>query len=166
MFDYGQKSAADQTRSLWEKLVQYVGTNYGEDIINELQNKMTVNLVESAHAPKVIAQHTILERMIRTGQANIQTAGEPQKIVLEAAVTTVIDDTEPMKLPILENAIAQGEYESNVNVPIVMTDLEKTQSRNEWHTYRERNDQFDKAYRTRVLVDSWKVHTISGLGLL
>ena len=27
-FYYGQKSAADLTRSLWEKLVQYVGTNY------------------------------------------------------------------------------------------------------------------------------------------
>ena len=34
MFDYGQKSAADLTRSLWEKLVQYVGTNYGQDISN------------------------------------------------------------------------------------------------------------------------------------
>jgi hypothetical protein len=34
--DYGQKSAADQMRTSWEKLVQYVGTNYGQDINNEL----------------------------------------------------------------------------------------------------------------------------------
>ena len=45
-FNYGQKLAADQTRSSWEKLVQYVGTDYGQDISNELQNKLTVNLVE------------------------------------------------------------------------------------------------------------------------
>jgi hypothetical protein len=35
VFDYGQKSAADQMRTSWEKLVQYVGTNYGQDINNE-----------------------------------------------------------------------------------------------------------------------------------
>jgi hypothetical protein len=29
VFDYGQKSAADQMRTSWEKLVQYVGTNFG-----------------------------------------------------------------------------------------------------------------------------------------
>ena len=47
--------------------------------------------------------------MIRTGQANIQTARETQKIILEAAVTADIDDAAPMKLAILEIAIAQGE---------------------------------------------------------
>ena len=82
--------------------------------------------------------------MIRTGQANIQTARKTQKIILEAAVTAVIGDASPMKLDILENVIAQGEYEANVDVPIVMTDSEKTQSRNEWRTYIERNAQLIK----------------------
>ena len=63
-----------------------------------------------------------------------------QKIILEAAVTAGIDDAALMKLEILENAISQGEYEANVDVPIVMNDSEKTQSSNEWLTYRERND--------------------------
>jgi hypothetical protein len=31
---YGQKSAADQMRTSWENLVQYFGTNYGQDINN------------------------------------------------------------------------------------------------------------------------------------
>jgi hypothetical protein len=34
VFDYGQNSAADQMRNLWEKLVHYVGTNYGQYINN------------------------------------------------------------------------------------------------------------------------------------
>ena len=92
VFDYGQKSAADQTRSSWEKLVQYVGTNYGQDISNELQNKLTANLVEPVHAPEVIEWHIIREQMIRTGQANIQNSRETQKIILEAAVTAGIND--------------------------------------------------------------------------
>ena len=136
VIDYVHKSEVDQTRSSWEKLVQYVGTNYGQDISNELQNKLTVNLVEPVHSPEVIAQHIIRERMTRTGQAKIHTEKETQKIILEAAVTAGIDDTAPMKLAILENAIAQGEYEANVDVTIVMNDSERTQSRNEWRTHR------------------------------
>jgi hypothetical protein len=34
VFDYGQKSAAYQIRTSWEKLAQYVGTNYGQVISN------------------------------------------------------------------------------------------------------------------------------------
>ena len=129
VFVYGQKLAADQARSLWEKCVQYVGTYYGQDISNELENKLTVNLVEPVYAHGDIAQHIIQERMIRTVQANIQTAKETQKNVLEAAVTASIDDAAPTNLAILENAIAQAEYEANVDVPIFITDSEKTQSR-------------------------------------
>jgi hypothetical protein len=40
VFDYGHRAAADQMRTSWEKLVQFVGTNYGQDISNELQNKI------------------------------------------------------------------------------------------------------------------------------
>ena len=57
------------------------------------------------HAPEVIAQNIIWERMIRTGQANIQTVRETQKIILEAAVTAGIDNADPMKLAILDNVI-------------------------------------------------------------
>ena len=106
--------------------MQYVCMNYGQDISNELQNKLTVNLVETDTAPEVIARHIIIERIIITVQSNIQTARETQKIILEAAVTAGIDDAAPMKLAILENVIAQGRYEANVDVPIVMTDSENT----------------------------------------
>ena len=59
-------------------------------------------------------------------------------------VTAGIDDAYPTKLAILENEITEGEYEANVDVPIVMNDSEKTQSINEWRTYRERNAQLTK----------------------
>ena len=63
---------------------------------------------------------------------------------MEAAVTAGIDDAAPMKLAILNNEIEQGEYKVNVDVPIIMTDLEKTRSSNEWRTYREINAQLTK----------------------
>jgi hypothetical protein len=55
VFDYDKKSAADQMRTSWEKLVQYVGNNYGQDINNELQNKVWVILTEPVHTNDVLA---------------------------------------------------------------------------------------------------------------
>ena len=169
VFHYGQKYAAHQRRSSWGKILQYVGTDYGQDIRNELQNKITVNLFEPVHAPEVIARRAIWERMIRTGQAKIQTARETQKTILEAVVTAGINDAAHMKLAILENKIAQGDYQANVDILIIMTDSEKTQSRNEWRTYRDRSDQLTKhigqglslilGQCTQLLQDKWsKTH--------
>jgi hypothetical protein len=42
VFDYGQKGSADQMRTSWEKLVQYVGTTLGPEIYDELANKRPV----------------------------------------------------------------------------------------------------------------------------
>jgi hypothetical protein len=74
VFDYGQKSAADQIRTSWEKLVQHVGTSYGQDNCNELQNKTTVTLDEPVHTPEILLRRGTRERMIRSGQANMQLA--------------------------------------------------------------------------------------------
>jgi hypothetical protein len=48
-----------QMRTAWEKLVQFMGTNYGQDISNELQNKIPVTLSEPVHTPEVLARHAI-----------------------------------------------------------------------------------------------------------
>ena len=97
-------------RTTWEKLVQYVGTTYGQDISNELQNKATVTLPETTHSPAVMARHAIREQMIRVGQANLQQAREAQRVILEAAVAANDADA-PMKLAILNNEIAQGDFD-------------------------------------------------------
>jgi hypothetical protein len=39
VINFGTTSAADQMRILQEKIAQYIGTKYGEDIANKLQNK-------------------------------------------------------------------------------------------------------------------------------
>jgi hypothetical protein len=131
-------------QTLWEKLVQYVGTTYGQDISNELQNKITVTLAEPVHTPAVMARHAIREQMICTGQANLQQARLAQQFILEMAVTAAVDPEAPMKLAILNNEIAQAHFEQNVDVPIKMLDSEKTQYSNEWRSYREWNAQLLK----------------------
>jgi hypothetical protein len=68
VFDYGQKSAADLMRTSWEKLVQYGGTNYGQDISNELKNNISVDIIEPVHSAEVLRKHGLREAMIRSGQ--------------------------------------------------------------------------------------------------
>jgi hypothetical protein len=42
----------------------------------------------------------------------------------------------PMKLEILQNEIAQGEFAANIKVPVDFNDSEKTQFSNDWRTFR------------------------------
>ena len=139
VFDYGQKSSADQLRTSWEKLVQYVGTNYGQDVSNELQNKITVILPEPTYTAAILTRHAAREAMIRRGQRNLQTARRAQEFVLQAAVEAAVDPTAPMQLAMLQNAIAEADFAAAEEVPVELTDSEKTLNSNEWRTYRERS---------------------------
>jgi hypothetical protein len=121
VFDYGQKSAADLMRTSWEKLVQYVGTNYGQDISNELQNKIYVDIIEPVHSAEVLRKHGFREAMIRSGQRNIQQARQAQEKIIEAAVLAKDPDA-PMKLEILQNEIAQGDFSSSNEVTMELND--------------------------------------------
>jgi hypothetical protein len=144
VFEYGQKSAADQIHTSWEKLAQNVGTNYGRDISNELQNKITVILVEPVQTDDVILKDSLRENTICNGQMNIQRARKDQETILEAAVQAGLDMEALMKLALLQNEIAQGEFSANVEVPIVLNDSQRTQFSNEWRIYREHNDNLIK----------------------
>jgi hypothetical protein len=94
-------------RTSWEKLVQYVGTTYGQYISNEKENKITVDIIEMVHSTEVMRKHGLREYMIRSGQRNIQRARQAQQIIIEAAVLTNDPDA-PVKLVILQNEIDQG----------------------------------------------------------
>jgi hypothetical protein len=119
--------------------VQFVGTNYGQDISNELQNKIPVILSEPVHTLEVLARHAIQEQMVQTGEENLQWARLSKRVILEAAAALGADPDAPMQLVILDNEIAEGNYKQNNEVPIEMLDSEKMPYSNDWRTYRERN---------------------------
>jgi hypothetical protein len=115
-----------------------------QDISNELQNKITVILIEPVHTDDVLMKHSLRETMIRYGQMNIQRAQKAQETILEAAVQGGLDMEAPLKLALLQNEIAQGEFSANVKFPIILNDSQKNHFSNEWRTYRERNDNLIK----------------------
>jgi hypothetical protein len=135
VFNYGHRVAADQMRTSWEKLVQFVGTNYGQDISNELQNKIPVILSKPVHTLEVLARHAIQEQMVQTREENLQQARLSKQVILEAAAALGTDSDAPMQLVILDNEIAEGNYKQNNEVPIKMLDSEETQYSNNWRTY-------------------------------
>jgi hypothetical protein len=57
VFNYGHRAAVDQLRTSWEKPVQFVGTNYGHNLSNELQNKIPVIHPKPVHTPEDLARH-------------------------------------------------------------------------------------------------------------
>jgi hypothetical protein len=139
VFGGGQKSAADQMCTSWENLVHYVGTNYGQGINNELQNNVWVVLSEPVYTDDVLARHSVRETMIPNGQLNMQQDRQAQENILKAAVQAGTGMDAPMRLAILQNEIAQGKFAASIEVPVVLTDSEKTQFSNDWRTFQERN---------------------------
>jgi hypothetical protein len=144
VFDYGQKGAADQMRTTWEKIVHHVGTIYGHDISNELQNKKTVIIDEPKHTQDVLDKHAAKEVRRQTQQTRLDQARLLQKTQLEAEVDAGTNTDAPMLLAILDNEINEAIYQATLALPIKLDDMEQTHHYNEWRTYRERTSRLEK----------------------
>jgi hypothetical protein len=125
-------------RTLWEKLVQYVGTNYGQDITNELHIKITVDFIEPVHYDEEMRKPGLREATIQSGKQKNQRARQARQIIFQATVLANDPDA-PMTLEILKNEIAQGDFSSRNEVAMELNDYEKTQFSKEWCTFWERN---------------------------
>ena len=90
-----------------------MGTSYGHDISNELQNKIAVVLPEPEYELAILTRHGARETMVCDGQANLCAVCELQR----ASLQTMMDaenapaDT-PFKLAVVENKIAQGDFDA------------------------------------------------------
>jgi hypothetical protein len=131
-------------RTSWEKIVHHVGTIYGHDISNELQNRKPVTITEPTYTQAVLDKHAIKETRHQAQQARLHTARSLQLIQLQAAVVTATDPEAPMLLAILENDIEEATYNATLPLPIKLEDEEYTQHNNEWRTYRERKSRLEK----------------------
>ncbi len=65
IFDYGVHNATDLMRTTQEKIAQYVGIKYGEDIANELTNKTTVTVAPPVYSAAILQRHQEWEAHVR-----------------------------------------------------------------------------------------------------
>jgi hypothetical protein len=100
IFDYGNSNAADLMRTTQEKIAQYDGIKYGEDIANELtNNKNTVTVAPPVYSAAILLRNQEWEDHVRKKQKNTKTALDAKLRQLRAAATVdrdvvVIADTE------------------------------------------------------------------------
>jgi hypothetical protein len=144
VFHYGSKGAAGQMRNTWEKITHHVGTIYGHNISNELQNKTLVTIAEPQYTAAIIAKHALKETRRQAQGLRLNLAASAQRLALLAVVATGTDITAPMQLPVLENEIEEAAYQLSVPLSMQLYDSEATSYHNEWRTYRERTTRLEK----------------------
>ena len=131
-------------RPTWEKIVHHVGTIYGHDISNELQNKKIVTIEEPKHTQAVLDKHADKESRRQSQQAHLVQARLLQQTQLEQDVNDRQDPDAPMLLAVLQNEIEETTYQATLDLPIKLDDMESTFHHNEWRTYRERTSRLKK----------------------
>ncbi len=74
IFNYGVPNATNLMRTTQEKIGQYIGIKYGEDIANESTNKATVTIPPPVYSTAILLRHQEWERHVRRKQVNMRTA--------------------------------------------------------------------------------------------
>jgi hypothetical protein len=120
VFDFGTISAADQLCIMQEKIAQYIGAKYGEDIANELQNKMTVVIPTPTYSSAMMTRHTLRIALVRGQQVTMSAAWLSSR---NCALVT--------KLAKLNNDITQADFEAAQDVPIELTNQKRIDYSNE-----------------------------------
>jgi hypothetical protein len=125
VFNFGTTSAADQIRILQEKIAQYIGAKYGEDIANKLQNKTRIVLSVPLYPSTTMTQHALWIALVRSQQAVMLTARLSSRTLLEAEIALAPGDHSlVMELAKLNQDIAQSDFEAAQEVPIKLNDQE------------------------------------------
>ena len=70
IFNYGVSNSADLMCTMQEKIRQYVGIKYGEDITNELTNKAMVTIPPLVYSTAILLRHQEWERHVRSVERN------------------------------------------------------------------------------------------------
>jgi len=143
VFDYGQKGAADQMRIMWEKIVHHVGTIYGHDISNELQNKKIVLTQEPSYSQEVLDKHADRVKRKKAQYEHINDAWKIQAKSLDTLAKSG-DINAVVSLAELQNKIDEATYKNSIDLPIHLDEMEKTLQDNKWQTYHERQSCLEK----------------------
>ncbi len=121
IFNYGIPNAANLMRTTQEKIVQYVGIKYGEDIANKLTNKTTVTIPPPVYSPAIHLRHQEWERLVRRKQKNMRAALDAKLAQLQSALG--IQDA--VAIAKVEHQVEDIAYQQGQEVPYNLTDSEK-----------------------------------------
>jgi hypothetical protein len=107
-----------------EKIQQYVGIKFGEDIANKIKNKKVVVLTPLKYSDAIELRHQEYEKLLRRKQSNLMKALEVKLSKLQTK--QVAGDDVALDIANLQNDIDDLEYESRQEVPHKLTMEEAT----------------------------------------
>jgi hypothetical protein len=121
-------------RTTQEKIGQYVGIKYGEDIANELTNKATVTILPPVYSTAILLRHQEWERHVRRKQLNMRTAFDAKLAQLQS--TSGIQDA--VAIAEVKNQVKDVADHQGQEVPYNLTDSEKLKYGNKSKTHSQR----------------------------
>ena len=127
VFDIGQRTSADLLRTTLEKIIQYVGTKYGEDIANEIESRSLSTFTPPQHTAEVLRKHAAKTTLKRTQQNALLGAHQVMEANLQALIAANPDPTRTLELVQMQNTIAQLQHELTEDIPIKLDEEEKVE---------------------------------------
>jgi hypothetical protein len=122
VFDCGTTSAADQMQITKEKISQYIGAKYREDIANELQNKTMIVFSAPAYPGTTMTQRALRIALVRSQQMMMSTARLLSRTLLEAEITLAPGNQSlVVELMKLNQDIAQADFEAAQDAPVCVS---------------------------------------------
>ena len=134
VFDLGKKSSADLLRTTQIKIAQYIGSQYGGDIMGELEMKKEFVSAPPQYPLSAIQRQPDYEKMIWQQQQNNLAKLQRHKVWLQAAIVASMSDSNRADLQDdmfdIDNEIIQVKYNISADVKVPLTEEEK----GEWKT--------------------------------
>jgi biopolymer transport protein ExbD len=115
---------------MWEKITEYSGTEYGEDIANELRNEVEVTLPMPTHPDAAAQRHAARVAVITAARTNMEAARQAQLSALQAE-----QPPNPIAIATLENEITQAAFQAQQPIPVELTADEKVEYDSNWNDY-------------------------------
>ena len=122
IFTYGEKGSAYQIETTQEKIVQYVGIQYGNDISTEVLNQIEFIIPKPDHSQETLDEHDDNVKKIEIRYNRTKNAMEAKKVVLERIAKGRADvagaaDVQ-IELAKLENTMEEAEDAMDKGTPI------------------------------------------------
>lgn len=137
VFDYGQKGAADLAKTSYEALVRHIGTTYGPDIGNELENRKTLVIPKPEYTQETVDRNVQATKRRDDQHLRLSTARKAKLLVIREDADKGDGDALIAQAN-LQNEMEEANYQASIPLPMTLEGDELTEHNNAWRTYRDR----------------------------
>ena len=142
VFDLGKRSSADLLRTTQIKIAHYIGSQYGGDIMGELEMKKEFIPAPPQYPASAILRQPDYENLIQKQQQNNLAKLQRRKVQLQAAIDASTSDSgradrEDVMFNV-NNGIMELEYDVSITIKVPLTEMRRVSGRRTKKAYGER----------------------------